>query len=326
MDIVALWSALPDGVKNALEEQAVKQTCRVVGDLFHSIRESHTHKALAANDPNRAETEAERMAQVIDSFNSTLGDRLPSIDWRQCEEEASDPAFAQFVEDATTIGADTTVESKRLLLGRLIADRLQVRNDSSDERLLRRSLTAVRDLSQDQLRLVAAITLTSSVPIDDPFLTFASRDEAEAYLKRRFFAVARRLKNVYWTSDDFDDLYSLGVARPSAQSNARDTERGADSIDTWLHQHGVTPLDGIEGDLGSDDSRAAYRRRFPTITIFHQLVLGERRGKSMDRPRLDDAALLPVGSKLGIAILEQLLGGRIERKFVFMFDPNANRG
>lgn len=160
-------------------------------------------------------------------------------------EETKEPGFVHLVDETLDASARLTLESKRLLAGKLIARRLEAKTDSAEEILLRRARSAMNDLTEEQLRLLAATTLIQNIPLDDDgpkVQRFATRDDAEAYLRKNYFGLARRLKNTaFWTADDFETLVSIGAIRIPASDSGLRVRSKANAIESWLLRNGVSP-------------------------------------------------------------------------------------
>jgi hypothetical protein len=207
--------------------------------------------------------------------------------------------------------AASRAPSKRLMLGRLIARRLQVRTETAEELALRRALRVARDLTESQLLLLAAAILVQRLPATD-VPQFDSRDAAEAWLRAYCGPALQGLvPRVPWDSDDFEVLASDGAilvdAQPTFEGNFG---RHRDDVEHWLYVHGVSPYDGLEGEWGTRESHALFRARFPTIVALKRLAsngrTSEAEGQDLIARRVDDAVPTPLGARLGIMVLQQL--------------------
>jgi len=70
--------------------------------------------------------EMDRLKDTISTLSAELAQvARAGADWHFIGEEAKEPSFRRFVEDAFDISTGTTLESKRLLAGALIARRLE---------------------------------------------------------------------------------------------------------------------------------------------------------------------------------------------------------
>jgi len=330
--LVGIATAIKDGAVKLLAEAALRKTGDVVwGVLTH--RKSH---AEAVGDPDRLQAEISRLDETIASLHSEV-QRLAGthVNWKAIDLEASEPSFESFVEDALEMSASSPTESKRLMLGRMIVERLRVEADTSAEIHLRRAMSMLRDLTEDQLLLLASAVLVQYIPGEDKHIVSKdwSRDAAETWLRENYFEVVRRLKNApYWQSDDFEALASVGAIRMDlqAQSSVLGRESHASSIEQWLYARGVSPYDGFEGELGSEASAKAYAKRFPMLAKLERLTAGGRASEGkphMWSPRrLDEIVLTPIGEALGTFVLEQLTGDRYEKMVLMVRHPQPLDG
>jgi hypothetical protein len=309
-----LANAVGDKIVGFVVEKTLGKVVAVVSNLFGK------HKAVAesSGDPKRLEAEVERISEAVSALEAAVVVGARDWDWRLADEEASEPAFAQFVDEAMDAAAASRTPSKRLMLGRLIARRLQVRTESTEELALRRALRVADDLTESQLLLLAAAVLVQRLPAPD-VPQFGSRDAAEAWLRAYCGpALDALVPRVPWDSDDFEVLASDGAILMDAQPTFQGqfgTHR--DGVEQWLHMHGVSPYDGLEGEWGTRESHALFRARFPTIVALKRLASNGRGGDAEDHDliarRIDDAVPTPLGAQLGIMVFQQLGMPALER-------------
>jgi hypothetical protein len=160
----------------------VEKTLGKIGSAVTRGFDRHKAEAEESGDPERLDMEVERLSETVASFQASITHDAPNWDWNLASEEASEPAFTQFVDEAMDAAAASRVASKRLMLGRLIARRLQVRTESVEELALRRALRVARDLTESQLLLLAGALLVQRLPTDG-VPHFGSRDAAEFWLR-----------------------------------------------------------------------------------------------------------------------------------------------
>ncbi len=306
-----LVTHLANVVGDKIVEFFVDKTVGKVGALVSGLFEKHKSQAAATGDPQRLETEVARLSETVAALHAAVEQGAQAgWDWNVVHEEASEPAFAQFVEEAMDAAASSPAPSKRLMLGWLIARRLQMRTESAEELALRRALRVVRDLTESQLLLLAAAVLVQWLP-SEGVPQFDSRDAAEMWLRSYCHSALQPLvERVPWESADFDVLASDGAilidARPTFEGNFGSHR---DDVEQWLYVHGVSPYDGLEGEWGTSESHALFHARFPTIVGLKRLA---RNGRSDDMSndlvarRVDDAALTPLGGQLGSMVFDQL--------------------
>jgi len=305
-------------VGDKIVEFVVEKTLGKVVAVVSSAFGKHKAAAEASGDPERVRAELERLSDAVSALEAAVVLEARGWDWRLADEEASEPAFAQFVDEAMDAAAASRTPSKRLMVGRLIARRLQVRTEAAEELALRRALRVARDLTESQLLLLGAAILVQRLPSTD-VPQFDSRDAAEVWLRAYCGPVLQNLvPRVPWDSDDFEVLASDGAilmdAQPTFEGNFG-THR--DDVEHWLYLHGVSPYDGLEGEWGTPESHALFRARFPTIVALKRLAsngrLSEAEGDDLIARRVDDAAPTPLGAQLGIMVFEQLRMPVVER-------------
>ncbi len=324
---VGLAHILGDAAVRVAAESALRKAASLIQE---AIRRRKAH-AESMGDPLRASIEAERVDETTTTLTSDIEMLVAEpVDWSAIDAEASEPAFERFVEDALAQSAEATIQSKRLLLGKMIAARLSTKTDSPQERSLRRALVILPDVTEEQLKLLAAAVLVQNLPISKAHeqSPFKSRDEAEAWLHQSVFAVARRLKNTsFWTAADFEALDSLGCIRIPQPASPSETFGGSrsTSVDHWLTLHGVSPYDGLEGEWGTADSHEKFRNRFPTISLLNTLIAGGRSFKSKNQMLwawpIDTIVLTPVGESIGLSVLGQLAGVDLEKRLFWVRNP-----
>lgn len=310
---------LASTVGDKIVEFVVEKTLGKVFTVVSSAFGKHKAAAEASGDPDRVQAEFERLSDAVSALEAAVVLQARDWDWRLADEEASEPAFAQFVDEAMDAAAASRTPSKRLMLGRLIARRLQVRTETPEELALRRALRVARDLTEAQLLLLAAAVLVQRLPSAD-VPQFDSRDAAEAWLRTYCGpALDAFVARLPWDSDDFEVLASDGAilmdAQPSFEGNFGTHH---DRVEQWLYMHGVSPYDGLEGEWGTKDSHALFRARFPTIVALKRLASNGRVRDAEDREfiarRVDDAVLAPLGAQLGVMVFQQLRMPALERR------------
>jgi len=336
VELVAVVVALVHVIGNAAARVAAENALRKAASLAQDAINRRKAHAQQVGDPLRATIEANRLDETSSTLASDVETMVAEpVDWAAVDAEVSEPAFERFVNDALAQSAETAITSKRLLLGKMIAARLQVKTDSPQERSLRRALAILPDLTEEQLKLLAAIALVTNLPIDDIHATtpFGSRDEAEQWLRESVYSVAQRLKNTsYWTREDFESLASIGCIRiPESPSSPEFMAGGrTTSVDHWLSLHGVSPYDGLEGEWGSKESHEKYRSRFPTITLLNALVAGGKLNKEKRQMQwawpLDTVILTPIGESIALSVLGQMTGQQFEKRLFWIRYPKSSAG
>ena len=321
-------------ILNVVEDDAIRGAihlgARKVAGVISWARERSKQKFSVLNDERMMQLEEARSDETIELLSSELQDmaRTKTVNWRMIDENASEPAFADFVYSAMNAAVSTTLESKRAVFASLIARRLEVRAESAEEILLRRASEIAAYLSEDQLRLLAAILLVQQYPTDTPVLQFATRDEAEAWLRTRYFKLARGLRNsTSWTTEDFEMLVAMGAIRITggalSVSASAAMAPSAPRLNEWLIEKGVPWNEGLEGpDITSEESRKAYARRYPTISLLSKLAAGQgRAGASYGFNLEHEVQLTPVGEYLALIVYERLTQQRLRRVVVYARGP-----
>ncbi|MHB8355439.1 MAG: hypothetical protein ACYDDQ_01975 [Vulcanimicrobiaceae bacterium] len=266
---------------------------------------------LPGDDIEELRLEIQRIDETLETLGYELQQRTrDGVTAEQLNAEAAQPSFKRFAERAFDVAANSTLESKRRLAGSLIARRLQVHTDTKEEIQLRRALFTIEDLTENQLRMLAAAHLVIfGPPLDPEHATFTSRDALEACLKLRFSSLIHELYDTLrLDEDDFGALASVGALRLTEDSRALLFHEHAPAFDMWMQQRGVDPYDGLEGDWGSAESHDAFRTRFPTVNLLSALAAGKSRSNTGENiRRLDDLLLTPLGEAIAQLVLQQML-------------------
>jgi hypothetical protein len=265
---------------------------------------------LRGDDLEELRIEVGRLRETLETFEEELRQR-PGPSESEVNAEAQEPAFKSFSDRVFTIAANTTLESKRRLAGALMAQRLRVKTDTTEEILLRRALYTMEDLAENQLLVLAAAYLVLYGPaLDADRQTFESRDALEAYLRPRYFALVRNLYDtLHFNEHEYGVLSSVGAVRLTDDGGAFLGRDSASPLEMWMLQHGVHQYDGLEGEWGTEESKNAFRARFPTIILLTRLGEGLSCNTADNRHRrLDDVILTPLGVTIGELVLQQLRG------------------
>jgi len=290
----------------------VRSTMDKVGTLLSNLWKSRQAEAESTGDAETMRLEHERSQRVLDAavgeFSSAIG--VGTFDAETADREASEPATRAFVRRALESAVNSTSEAKQMLLGRLIAQRLQTKTDTVDDIALRRAVEVVGSITEHELLLLAANVLVRFRLYGLPKIN--SRDAAEHVLSECFASVATRLVAVGpWSVDDFESLSSLGVIRIAEGPGERvQNVRGPDAVDDWINGSDVPQFDGIEGEIGSNDSHARFAARFPTMMTLKAVAanhIGDIKTAVMHGWRADSVHLSPVGVRLGDIVLDQLI-------------------
>lgn len=305
---------LRDAAIRAIAEAALKT---VYGDA-KAWWDRRRGRLRQSGNEERLAIEESRFDETIASLTAELQATAESINWERVASESREPAVESFIDGALSSAVESTSEAKRLMLGRLIAKRLETKSGTREEMTLRQALETIDKLTEEQLRLLAAINLVHAPPLDGGMRQFSSLDELEAEIRPSLFNAARQLKNSGgWIDEDFQTLVSVGAVVSLGTGNdlGLALQEHAGSIEQWLNQLGIPPYSGIEGDIGTPGSRTAYANRFPTVTILEKLAAGRTAAKhdSSFVQRLDEITLTPLGWLVGGMVLEQLLGCRLDR-------------
>lgn len=290
----------------------VDATLRPVTDMVSRQIAKYFGLTLDADtDAESMRVEVDRIKETMATFQAAMQDlqRDRSTDWMRIAEESREPSAAKFVRRAVDVSANTTLESKRFLAGLLIAKRLQTATDSDDEILLRRALDAIEDLTENQLQLLAAASLVQSPRTPwTPTSETPSRAEAESALSPLLPIARRFIDTLNFGEDQFGTLASVGAIRLHDDTGSLIVSESAEPFDAWMQIRGVSPYDGIEGELGTNESHEAFRRRFPAISTLRALG-AKPEGSSMHQGRrLDGVIMTPLGWTIAQLVLDQLLG------------------
>lgn len=301
-------------------DDSVHAAVRVASHVIEKVFDSLLKRAEAGDDAERIRVQNKRLKDTIESLRTDVEEALRLGYWnaQNAAREASDPGFECFVEDALTTSTSIRSESKRRLLGRLIAQRLQIGTPDEEEVALRRMLRVIPDLTEAQLLALAATWLINSLEAPDG--GFADRDAAEAWLKGTYGQVLRHLQEMLpWTNDDLETLGAEGTLRLDiSRKDALLISGNLDTIEQWLYRHGVPAHDQLTDDAGSEAWKERYRARFPTIVALRLLAQGHAFLFEADvvQPEtypLAEMLLTPLGVSIGSIVLEQLLTQQHEK-------------
>lgn len=267
-------------------------------------------KARLDRDNERYPGELSRIWEMIEEMQATLADAIGAGIWQPltAEREAAEPSFESFADRAVNVAADSRVESKRRLVGRLIMRRLQIADCGDQETLHDRILRAARDLTEPQLLALAALAFLRDLGI--PESPFADHDEAEAWLNERHARAVRRFKGVPWTDDDLEMLGQTGTIAVALRLHG--TFLGgehADDLDQWLYANGLSSQTLLEDDAGSPQWRSRFLERFPVSSAIRSLSRGTLFVASDDKRvpyRLDEQRLSSAGCVLAAEVLKTI--------------------
>ena len=210
------------------------------------------------------------------------------------------------------VAATSRAESKRLIAGRLIAQRLQVTTDSAEEMLLCRALRTLRELTEPQLLALSAVEFVQR--LSDSKVLLNTYDDAEAWLQEHHgHLISYWVSRERWSESDLETLASVGALRMEVQpySNNLIIEGRADALDQWLHVSGVNTHEMLTPDAGSLEWQDRNARRFPAIGNLRNLITGKTVAENVasevpEHRRLDAVVCTPLGRALGDLALQQL--------------------
>jgi len=267
-------------------------------------------KAEATGDAERVEREVVRLEDAAAGMTAAFQDSMRSgkFDTDVARDEASEPGFEQFVEKAVDAAAASTSEAKRLLLGSMIARRLQVRTDSLEEVALRRAVDVVEYLNESQLLLLAALCLKNMLGQIPEFIErpSVSRYDLEDWLVRNWGSALLKLSVTSWTSYDLEVLAEFGLVRlpaPGPGALLLEEPRSGMPVQQWLAQNRVDALDfGPDIDPMNPEHSPLIGERFPTIRALANLIEGDE-GL---RESLEYAIVSPAGWNIGELVLDRL--------------------
>jgi hypothetical protein len=299
-------------VANLAEDESVKvvidAVLRPFGEVVTRQVAKRFHLRSQDDDLDSMKIEMTRIQEMLSAMKAEF-ERMGiyGAAWEQARAEVQEPSVRRFVDAATDVSADTTLESKRLLAGVLVARRLVVATDSDEEILLRRTLVTIQDLSENQLRLLAAAVLVQAPPVGPEMLPFPRRDDAEAYLRREYLKLATELiSTLQFGKADFGVLASVGAIRLKEEGNALLISEDVNPYEQWVQRNCGDLYEVLEGDWGTTASHEAYARRFPTITMVGQIAAGAQDSDNFGR-RLDSIMMTPLGTMIGELVFDQLL-------------------
>jgi len=277
---------------NAIIEAVVK---RVIGDRLDSELQI---------------TKLDRMGETVEELAAEVGRLRTSGAWDEgrAAHEAGDPSFQNFVDRAAIVATGARVESRRRLVGRLIARRLQIEDSEVDDIQLGNALTILEAVSQGQLLALAAIRLLQDLGTPDrPLPDLAA---GEAWLSERHGSVVQEIMNGGgWNDTGLESLGNVGaiIQRLHRSGNYLGGEH-ADAVMQWQARHDISPFETLNENAGSPEWQAEMSGRFPTTSALSALARGKAFNVDKQRVnyRLDEQALTPVGELLASEVLANL--------------------
>ncbi|HTU70331.1 MAG TPA: hypothetical protein VMF11_08395 [Candidatus Baltobacteraceae bacterium] len=125
----------------------------------------------------------------------------------QVAREMLEPAAQDFVSDAFLAVMESPSPEKRTLLGRLIAQRLYAKTESSNELYLRQAEMLTRRMNTSHLWVAATVYLVHNAPLPQGY----KRDDVYGWMDRNLWPVFSVVCKNVPTYDELDYLSSLGV-------------------------------------------------------------------------------------------------------------------
>lgn len=259
--------------------------------------------------------EVSRLREMIEELIATVDRAKGSADWDYAVEahETKEPSFRSFADRAVNIAVDARVESKRRLVGRLIARRLQIEDVDAGEVDVSNALAMLEQLSEKQLIALAAMQLLAN--LGKPIEQLPNLDAGEAWLRERHGRVMEQIVDSGgWSDQDLETLGHVGaIAMILHRSASSLGGEHADAIQQWWMQNGLSPYEMLREDAGSKEWRDDMRSKYPISTAIGGLSRGDLFKKDATQPyRLDELRLTRAGGLLGTEVIATLAAGELD--------------
>jgi len=230
---------LPALVRGDLNEIAVRTTTNV---LTRPIL-----RLLGYADPGDVATirlELDRLQTMVSVFQVTLEDLVDQGKVERIVSEAREPAFQQFAFDTCAAAIASPIESKRTLLGRMLAKRAGSPTDSFYAVQMRQALNIEPSINEVQMYLLGTVYLIKSPPLAVPVSGMSYR-EVDLWLHRRYSETLERFLSARWDWLDAIHLLSLSALQQSESqeqwSRGKVWESATTPIEQDLHRVNIVP-------------------------------------------------------------------------------------
>lgn len=248
---------------DAGEGQLVKYGAKYAYDkVFGGTRRDAA--LAAAVDARLAAVLPQRLQDVIDAIQEHADARAASVD------DAAVPGVIDFIAQAMEAAFVTDVESKRRLLGDLIAKRLTTPGDSPDDAALQLSISLVRQATETQLAVLAAVRIKESGEVD---VAGDDAEAVEAAMTRAYGPIIRHELLTRLRTTDLDHLEAIGAIRQGSRASGSFLADGKTAAAHWFEAREL--LSVVESG-SAESSTANYlrfdRERFPTIDRWVRLL------------------------------------------------------
>ncbi len=287
--------------------EAIQQFIQHLGDGAADAAGDLALKELVKRSPPALVVAAGRLENLYKAVLARLAPRgsRPDLGAAKRAEPAVHMDLWEAAEAAITAGDDT---DKTDLLAELLADRMTVFEGSSDQQYLSRAIRRVRDLSPNQIRLLALISIISDPdvatgdPAFDALVAVGGEAGDQQYLAWLDHTLGR-LGDARRDVRDLEDLEAQGliqrVRRPEEVFDVPEIRRfrmrafGAPFMDAGLGRKPDSPLFRAETEAGVFDTEP--------------IALATGKVPIASRSRLGCFDLTPLGATLAGASLRAIL-------------------
>jgi hypothetical protein len=291
VQFVQLAVAQPEQVAHFATGYVVDKGVDLVTDaVIRVIRHRLLPRYRTEQESLRDDLEALR--DIVESLAATVDRERLKSDWR------ADRATERFIGDAIEGALETPFRAKRLLLGRLIAERLTVETESTDDQHLRESLRIVRESNQAQLFALGALFLVQHPP-DSPLM---DAHKLASWWDTELLPLLELFVDGGWTTEDLAYLGRLGAVMDdgtATSANLRVSGRPGPMINNVLQRHGMPYADTHH-----------YPGKEPSAFAIYTARLHAGSAKTTKRPALAFALypyhLTVPGQRAALAILDSL--------------------
>lgn len=260
-------------VGGAIGRAVWRSTRRALGPYLH----------LPAQDMDMLRMRVEHIEDMISSLQQER--ESGAVDNLLENQNASTPAFDDFMDDALKISMRSATDGKCFLIGRLAAKRANVMTESTDDLLLRAALRATDETNIAQLYALVAVYFAAHTPLPAEGHAVAIWQQ----LDNDYGAVVNKICSVDWSADDLAYLASIGileqnVERGLAGPNASRLERILSPGGRyWPVPMGSVPNTRFKELIDELDTwpTAGVPRSKPSIRGYHATPVGQYLARAM---------------------------------------------
>lgn len=268
-----------------------------VGFVLSLIRRGlvKTVPSLKHADPREIEIRLNRVESAMNSMAEELEAMREAEKGKPIEEESVEPRARRFIEEAFAASMESPSEDKRDLLGRLVARRLYVKSESTEELTMREALTVAEKLNDEYLRVLATLSLIHGPPTPVHQVT---RGELYRWWDARLLPVLIALDVREPNYGELEHLVFVGAATLSER------------VEEELYSGLTSEADSIE--QAAIQATGEYYSNGAKITCdfyhrSHELLMGRyTKGMGKDLTPMGAFHPTPAGATIGALVIESV--------------------